>query len=256
MGTASRSARAALPPAAPAHTRLRGAGAGSTFAPELSRRSLHRGERTRPVVVRTLGALRQVVAAGGGRGAGRARADHGRAARGPPDAGARPPKRAEARSSRSSSTRRSSARTRTSRAIRATRPATSRSSRARGVDLVCVPTRRRDVSRGLRHPHRAARAAEAAVRREPARIIFAGVATVVAKLFRSRARPRGVRREGLPAARDHPPMVRDLDLASRSSACRSCASRTASRCPRVRRPLPSRAHYRLGIGSRAGRRRP
>ena len=64
---------------------------------------------------------------------------------------------------------------------------------------------------------------------------FDGVATVVAKLLLvGPARHRLVRRKGFSAARGDPAHGRRSQYsASKSSACRPCASRTASRCLRA-----------------------
>ena len=76
---------------------------------------------------------------------------------------------------------------------------------------------------------------------------FAGVATVVAKLFNIAGPCRGLlRREGLPAARGRPAHGRDLASRSRSSAARSCASPTAWPCRAATSTSPRRS----------GRRRP
>ena len=64
---------------------------------------------------------------------------------------------------------------------------------------------------------------------------FAGVATVVGQAPDPvPARLRGVRREGLPAAQGrHAAGAGPRPAGARSSACRRCARRTASRCPRA-----------------------
>ena len=132
-------------------------------------------------VVRTRAELRDALADVAA--AGRARADDGLAARGPPRADAAGARRQRRRSSsRSSSTRASSTRRPTTRSTRATRPATSRSARPRAstsssrrpVEEIYPPGFDTTVSVGA-----VAQPLEGAAR--PGH--FDGVATVVAILF-------------------------------------------------------------------------
>ena len=206
----------------------------------------------------------------------RARADDGRAARGPPRADpARPPdaRRRESSPCRSSSTRCSSGRTRTSRATRAPSDADLAVCREEGVELVFTPGRGRHVPRRAPttavDPGPLGTQLEGAVR--PGH--FAGVLTVVAKLFHIVAPGRRVlRREGLPAARrwsrrwsrdlDFPlavvgvPTVREPDGLALSSPQRLPLARAA---PARRDPAAGAAGRGGGVRARAGgraRRRP
>ena len=165
---------------------------------------------------------------------GRAGADDGGAARGPPDAAsARPASRRRASSSRCSSTRPSSARVRTSTATRAPgtptwprspRRASTWSSTPRVDDVyppgalgVTVdPGPLGDVLEGAVRPGPLRRRAD---RRRQA-------------LRPGPARPRGLRREGLPAAHPDPrDGARARARRARWSACRPSVRTTAWRCP-------------------------
>ena len=141
-----------------------------------------------------------------GRPHDRLRADHGRAPCRPHGAGRRSAARAPIMSSpRSSSTRPSSAPTRTSPPIRAARPPTRRCSRRRAARSSGRPTPRPCIRTASRRPSAPAAVGDdldGAAR--PGH--FDGVATVVAAPVRpGPARHRPVRREGLPAARGDPP---------------------------------------------------
>ena len=145
------------------------------------------------------------------------------------------PRRADGASSRSSSTRPSSRRTRTSRPTRATR---RRHGQARRRWASTLSVRARTSTRCTRQDSRPASRSQGrptALESDFRPHFFGGVATVVAKLLLSvPAGRRGFRREGLPAARRHPPHGRRSRHSGRDRRrCRPSASRTASRSPRA-----------------------
>ena len=160
----------------------------------------------------------------------------------------------------SSSTRRSSARARISRAIRATRRRMRRSSRRPAAICSTRPSVAEIYPPGFAVAVDPGPIAERLCGRfRPGH--FSGVATVVTKLL-LQARPdhRLLRREGLPAASDHPAAWRAIStFPCGSSRWRRCARRTGSRSPRAtpispRPSAPSRRSFTRTLAEAAGRR--
>ena len=170
----------------------------------------------------------------GCRPAGRARADHGGAARGPP--GARRARPEEGRPRRRLDLRQSDA-VRAARgprrATRATRRATSRSSQAPAPTSSGHRRSARCIRRASRRASSRRRRAGARRRLPPASFRRRRDRVLQALLGGDAGRGR-VRREGLPAALRRPPDgARSRPAARSSPRCRRCARGTASRCRRA-----------------------